>query len=75
MRPAAESKSRAAFAHQRLNVLVVLGDTLDVSWVLPRGKTNGVQAAAAQDQTCDGRETWKINNNKLLSFFDGRSSK
>lgn len=58
-----------AFSHQRLNVLVVLGDTLDVSWVFPRGETDGVQAAAAQDQTCGGKKRWK--KNKLLSFFNG----
>lgn len=44
-----------------------------MSWVFPRGEANGVQAAAAQDQTCDGRETRK-KSNKFLSFFEGRSS-
>lgn len=41
--------------HQHLNVLIVLGDTLGVSWIFPRGKADSVQAAAAQSQTCQDR--------------------
>lgn len=33
--------------YQKLNVLVVLGDTLDVRWVLPGGETYGIQGATA----------------------------
>lgn len=39
-------------AYQHLNVFIVLGDTLDVSWVLPGGEANSIKSAAAQNQTC-----------------------
>lgn len=38
-------------AYQLLNILIVVGDTLDVSWAFPECKTDGVKGAPAQDQT------------------------
>lgn len=34
-------------AYQELNVLVVLRDTFDISWVFPGGETDSIQGAAA----------------------------
>lgn len=38
-------------AYQHLNVLVVLGDALDVSWALPWGEAYSIQGAPAKEQT------------------------
>lgn len=43
-------------AYQCLNVLIVLGDTLDVSWALPGGQTCSVQSAPAQNQAYHERK-------------------
>lgn len=43
-------------AYQCLNVLIVLGDTLDVSWALPGGQTYSVQSAPAQNQAYHERK-------------------
>lgn len=34
-------------AYQKLKVLVVLRDTLDISWVFPGGETDSIQGATA----------------------------
>lgn len=48
-------------AYQKLNVLVVLGDTLDISWVFPGGEADSIQGATAQDHACGRRKRLFVN--------------
>lgn len=35
------------YTYQKLNILIVLRDTLHVSWILPGGETYSIQGATA----------------------------